>query len=62
MSEIEIRDGNRRIDRFRADVDADDEAACVALLRRRARQLRRPVERLVLIARTPRGVRRTYRA
>jgi hypothetical protein len=62
MSDIEIREGNRRLESFRADIDPDDEAECVALLRRRAKQLRRPVERLVLITWTPRHIRRTYRA
>lgn len=37
-----------RLERFDADVVPEDEIACTALLRRRARELRRPAAELVL--------------
>jgi hypothetical protein len=48
VAEFEIRLRGRRIERFESDIDPADEFACVALLKRRARELRRPVEQLVL--------------
>jgi hypothetical protein len=51
MAEVEIRRRGRRLEKFDSDVDPDDEIACVALLRRRAVELRRPVAELKLVTR-----------
>ena len=48
MTEIEIHRRGRCVERFVSDVDPDDELACLMLQRRRARELRRPVEQLTL--------------
>lgn len=48
VAEFEIRYRGRRIERFDSDVDPADEFACVALLKRRAQELRRPAQQLVL--------------
>jgi hypothetical protein len=48
VAEFEIRQRGRRVERFESDVDPTDEFACVALPKRRAREIRRPVEQLVL--------------
>ncbi len=64
MSQVEIRLRGRRLEQFDADVDPEDEITCVALLRRRAVELRRPVGQLTLRIwpdRRP-GRRREYRA
>jgi hypothetical protein len=62
VAEIEIRHKGRQVERFSADVDPRDEIECVALLRRRARELRLPLERLSLVVWAPRVKRITYRA
>lgn len=48
MADFEVHRRGRRIERFQSDVSPGDELGCVALLRRRARELRRPVEELTL--------------
>jgi hypothetical protein len=64
MSEVEVKWRHRRLERFHSDVDHEDAEECVALLRRRARELGRPVDQLTLRVRldgAPR-FRREYRA
>lgn len=48
MSEVEIRWRHRRLERFHSDVDPEDAEECISLLRRRSRELRRPVDQLTL--------------
>ena len=63
MAQVEIRKADgRRIESFSADVDAEDAAAAVGLLRRWAKTARRDVGGLAIAVRTPRGAWREYRA
>lgn len=62
MADVEIRARGRTIERFVSEVDPDDEQACVALLRRRARELRRPADGLSLRVTARRKPWREYRA
>ena len=62
MADVEIRLHGRTLERFVSDVDPDDEPECVALLRRRARELRRPVEGLTLRTTAKRKPWREYHA
>jgi hypothetical protein len=65
QAEVEIQDLlGRRLAVFTADVDPESASECAALLRSRARELRRPVEQLRLVTWTTRGMRRRleYRA
>jgi hypothetical protein len=63
MAEVEIRYLGRRIEHFQSDIDPADEFECLALLKRRARELRRPVNKMVLVTWEPRRKhRREYRA
>ena len=39
MSEVEVKWRHRRLERFHSDVDHEDAEECVALLRRRAREV-----------------------
>jgi hypothetical protein len=48
VSEVEIRWRMRRLERFHSDVHPADGEECVALLRRRAPELGRPVDQLTL--------------
>jgi hypothetical protein len=64
VSEVEVKWRHRRLERFHSDVDHEDADECVALLRRRARELGRPVDQLTLRVwpdGKP-GFRREYRA
>ena len=48
-TDVEIRNQrNRLVERFSSNVDPTDEEECVALLRRRARELRLDVDDLTL--------------
>jgi hypothetical protein len=47
MADAEIRFRGRTVERFVFGVDPDDELECVALLRRWARELRKPVDGLI---------------
>jgi hypothetical protein len=62
VSEIEIRFKGRRLERFVADVDPEDEVALVALLRRRAKELNRPVESMTLRVMETKHLKKEYRA
>jgi hypothetical protein len=62
MADVEIRRRGRRLEKFVSDVDPDDEIACVALLRRRASELRRPVSELLLVTRGRNKRIKEYRA
>lgn len=62
MAEIEIRRNGQRLEKFVSDVDPEDEFACVALLRRRAVELRKPVRELHLLTWDRRRRRKEYRA
>jgi hypothetical protein len=62
VAEVEIRRNGWRLERFSSDVDPEDEIACVALLRRRAEDLRKPVHELRLLTKDRRGRRKEYRA
>jgi hypothetical protein len=61
-SQVEIRRGRRVVERFLSDIDPDDESECIALLRRRARELAKPVEELTLRTWAAKRRRREYRA
>ena len=62
MAQVEIRKADgRRIERFSADVDPEDAAAAVALLRRWAKQARRDVGGLAIAIDSRKGW-REYRA
>jgi hypothetical protein len=62
MADVEIRFRGRTVERFVSEVDPEDELECVALLRRRARELRKPVDGLTLRATGKRKPWREYRA
>lgn len=61
-TDVEIRGKrNRLVERFSSDIDPADEQECIALLRRRARELRMDVSQLTLQVVVKRSW-RTYRA
>jgi hypothetical protein len=62
VAEVEIRSKGRRLEKFASDVDPDDEIACVALLRQRAVQLRKPAAELRLVTRGKNKRLKEYRA
>lgn len=64
QARFEIHDARKgRVERFTSDVDPQDGVECVALLRRRARELRLPVDGLRLVTWAGRRARRIeYRA
>lgn len=62
MADVEIRYRGRTVERFVGDVDPDDELECVALLRRRARELRKPLDGLTLRVTAKRKPWQEYRA
>jgi hypothetical protein len=62
MADIEIRQNGRRLEKFVTDVDPNDEIACVALLRQRAKELHKPATELRLLTWDQRRRRKEYRA
>jgi hypothetical protein len=64
QTQFEVHDARKgRVEKFTSDVDPEDAVECVALLRRRARELRLPVEGLRLVTWAGRRARRIeYRA
>jgi|1185.fasta_scaffold542906_1 hypothetical protein len=62
VTDVEIRFRGRTVERFVSEVDPDDDLECVALLRRRAHELGKPVDGLTLRATAKRKPWREYRA
>ena len=63
MPKVEIHGKRHRLEHFESDINPENEIECVALLRQRARELKRPIEELSLVTYAPRGKRRReYRA
>jgi hypothetical protein len=62
VPQVEIRQRARRLETFMSDVDPEDEVACVALLRKRAAELRKPAAELELRVKDRRKRTRTYKA